>query len=356
MVSVTRYRRLLKILGVAVSGALLGASIVWAGIVLFSSPREVLKPDPFSYAHVVDGEVGSSLNLSVVAEWAVTPIGTNSAVGTVTSTDVESGAVADQGTVLYSVDLRPVVAAQGDVPMFRDLTIGARGKDVEQLQRMLASLGFYRGHADGEFETLTHRAVEKWQRSRSADPDGTVRRGDVIFVPALPARVSLDHSKVGRGMQLVGGEMVLSGVSMNSSFVLPVTDTQASIIPARSSVVIDSPSGGTWQALVGDRDSSDPDQAKLLLVSTDDEPICGGECSQLSLDRVVLGSRVVTVTPVRALVVPTGALVSRPDGSVEVIDSSGRSHPVHVEASARGMSAITGVPRGMRVRISGGER
>lgn len=98
-----------------------------------------------TYATVSQGEVGATLNLNATANWPAQENGTNQASGIVTSVDVEPAEEVSAGDVIYTIDLRPVVVAQGDIPSFRPISRGVVGGDVSQLQRLLSSLGFYNG-------------------------------------------------------------------------------------------------------------------------------------------------------------------------------------------------------------------
>ena len=53
---------------------------------------------------------------------------------------------------------------------------GSRGAEVEQLQRMLHTAGFYGGNIDGQFEWRTHVAVTKYQHAAGLHADGEVGR------------------------------------------------------------------------------------------------------------------------------------------------------------------------------------
>lgn len=56
------------------------------------------------------------------------------------------------------------------------LKIGAKGKDVKSLQRLLFADGYSVGPAgdDGDFGVQTEKAVMKFQKAHSLDPDGIV--------------------------------------------------------------------------------------------------------------------------------------------------------------------------------------
>lgn len=334
--------------GLVLIGALLG----WAGATVLTPPRDLDDPSAYTYVEVEQGEVSSSINLNTVAEWTLTPVGSNQSSGTVTSVNIAAGDEVGAGTVLYTVNLRPVVIAQGDIPAFRSLAQGSSGADVAQLQGLLATLGFYTGESNGAFGYSTARAVKAWQKSLGVTADGVVQPGDAMFVPSLPTRVALDTSLVKRGATLSGAEPVLMGLPSQPSFFVPVSDAQAALIPRGTLVEITGPTGESWHAITGDKSADEMNGAKIALVPDGDEPICLDACAAVPVNgQTYLGSRIVTVAAVTGLRLPSAALLSRADGTTVVIDDAGIEHEVTVVTSARGMSIIEGVAAGTRVRV-----
>ncbi|QTX03379.1 peptidoglycan-binding domain-containing protein [Agromyces archimandritae] len=338
---------------VGVAVLLVGGVAGWAAAEVFAPRTDVIAESPFTFVELVEGEVGSSITLNTVAEWKRSPAGTNQAQGTVTAVRATGGDEVGQGGVLYEVDLRPVVAAAGATPAFRALSRGIEGADVAQLQTMLAALGFYDGEADGEFGAQTQAAARAWQESLGLDGDGTVRAGDLVFIPSLPARVTLDTEVVSRGALLTGGEAVVSGLSPEPVFTIPATVSQAAGMPAGTAVEITF-ENSVWSATVaGQTPSPDSgDQVDIALQGVDGAPVCGDECGLLPIEgQNLLSSRIITQETVRGIVAPSAALRSDADGAVSVIDEGGDAHPVRVVASARGMSVVEGVDAGIKVRI-----
>ena len=164
--TVLRSRQLRWVLG-GLGVLLVGATVGWAANEVFSPPTDAFDSTSYSLAEVISGEVGSSISLNVVAEWTPSHAGTNLATGTVTKISIQPGDEVTQGTILYSVNLRPVSIAQGETPAFRPLARGTTGEDVGQLQGMLAALGYYSGPVDGKFLGSTQVAVRAWQKGRS---------------------------------------------------------------------------------------------------------------------------------------------------------------------------------------------
>lgn len=350
-----RGRRLGTLLAGALVVALAGGIAGWALRTVFAPPSALTGDAPWTTVEVSAGDVGSSIVLNTVITWPTTPAGVNRATGTVTTVAAVAGDEVAAGTVLYTVDLRPVIVAQGAVPAFRDLGRGARGDDVAQLEGLLVASGHLTGPADAVFDAATERAVRAWQRALGITVDGTVRVGDVVFVPQLPARIALDPELVHLGALLAGGEQALSVVTSEPSFVVPVDPNQAATMPVGTQVEIHLDEL-TWTALVVAHEAAaDPgDQAVQVRLGPVEgaSSVCGADCTRLPVgQRTVLSSTVVLQPTVAGLVVPSSALRSGADGEVTVIDAEGTVHPVTVVAGARGMTVIEGVPAGTRVRV-----
>lgn len=126
--------------------------------------------------------------------------------GTVTAVG-QRGDVIGRGDVIARVDDQPIVALIGSAPMWRDLTVGDEGEDVQQLETNLAALGF---DADGdvaidqEYTSATADMVEAWQESLGVDETGDVATGDVVVLAGASTIVSFPA--VGSSVQ-TGGEL-----------------------------------------------------------------------------------------------------------------------------------------------------
>jgi multidrug efflux pump subunit AcrA (membrane-fusion protein) len=106
----------LRWVGIGALILLVGGGIGWAAATVLTPAKDVLDSTAFTYVEVVNGEVGSSINLNTVAEWTPIPVGSNLASRVVTSVNVEPGQEVGPGAVLYTVNLRPVVIGQGEHP------------------------------------------------------------------------------------------------------------------------------------------------------------------------------------------------------------------------------------------------
>jgi multidrug efflux pump subunit AcrA (membrane-fusion protein) len=106
--------------------------------------------------------------------------------------DVAAGQRVSNGEKLAEIDGEPLFALAGRVPAWRDITPGESGPDVAELQKALASLGYYSdGDTPGLFGTATQDAVSLYYEHLGYTPPATggVPLTDVIFLPSLPAKV-----------------------------------------------------------------------------------------------------------------------------------------------------------------------
>lgn len=339
------------------SALVIGAGVGWSVATVLTPAQEAIQSNPYTFVSVEEGSVGASINLNAVAEWPQVVVGENRAVGVVTGINVDPGDEVKQGSTLYTVNLRPVVVAEGKVPAFRSIGSGTEGADVAQLQRMLAARAGYAGPIDGYASWSTVEAIMRWQETMGVARSGVVELGDVVFVPQLPTRVALDDAIVYRGATLSGGEKAIQGLPAAPTFSVPVTDAQARMIPAGTRVELTSPSGAEWVAFAGGQ-STDPETATVTvaLEAEGDGAICGDHCAEVPVvGDALLGARIVTVETVEGLVLPSAALVTDATGDIAVIAADGERIPVEVIASARGMSVIEGLDAGTRVRVPGEE-
>ena len=105
---------------------------------------------------------------------------------------VAVGKTLSNGEQLAEIDGEPLFVLAGRVPAWRDITPGESGPDVAELQKALASLGYYQdGDTPGLFGTATQDAVSAYYEHLGYTPPaaGGVPMTDVIFMPSLPAKV-----------------------------------------------------------------------------------------------------------------------------------------------------------------------
>jgi peptidoglycan hydrolase-like protein with peptidoglycan-binding domain len=119
----------------------------------------------------------------------------------ISSLDVAAGQTISNGEKLAEIDGEPLFALAGGVPAWRDITPGESGPDVAELQKALASLGYYSGgDTPGFFGTATEDAVSEYYEhlGYTAPATGGVPMTDVIFLPSLPAKVVVVNGAKGQ--------------------------------------------------------------------------------------------------------------------------------------------------------------
>ena len=139
----------------------------------------------------------------------------NMAVGTITWLP-KPGDLVEFGSVLYTVDNKPVILMKGSLPMHRDIAYeGSDGPDVAQLERNLVDLGYVLDEAvtgqstdltvDHHVTPLTVSSIRAWQESLGVTPTGTVSHSDVIFRPEV---VQVSELHVSLGDPIEGGSVL----------------------------------------------------------------------------------------------------------------------------------------------------
>lgn len=301
------------------------------------------------WAQATSGSVGRSLPLSTTLRQPAVPVAQNTFTGVVTR--VSPGEV-DQGDVVYVVGDTPVRVVQGEVPFWRDLAPGAKGKDVAALQELLIDQGHLDGEADGDFGPATLRALRAWQRAEGREQTGTVPLGALIWVPDLPAVVQLGEAIV-VGKTVGGGEDAVLAPTGAREFVLVVTQDQARLIPAEATVEI-TYEGHTWDAVIAGSELDEFGSTTFELTAPDGGEVCGEACGVLPNDaQVTLRSEVVIVPQVEGTTVPAAAVATRADGTAYVVTDSGEVE-VTVAGSGQGVAVLEGIEPGTRVQVLDG--
>jgi len=123
--------------------------------------------------------------------------------GTVTALP-SVGDVIRRGEQLYALAGEPVLLLYGPVPAYRTLADGLPdGKDVEQLERNLAALGYDPGTVDEEFTYTTADAVIAWQEDLGIEVTGEVELGRIAFLRG-PQRVTNPEATLGEALASAG--------------------------------------------------------------------------------------------------------------------------------------------------------
>ena|GEM_PF-506540 len=124
--------------------------------------------------------------------------------GTVTALPAVGDSIR-RGGRLYALDGEPVLLMYGAVPAYRTLAVGVgEGRDVEQLERNLAALGYEPGSVDEQFTAATAAALAAWQEDLGLEPSGELELGRVAFLRG-PQRVTGLEATLGEALGGGGG-------------------------------------------------------------------------------------------------------------------------------------------------------
>ncbi|PFG41779.1 putative peptidoglycan binding protein [Isoptericola jiangsuensis] len=244
------------------------------------------------------------------------------ASGTVTRTSCTPGGEIVSGTSPVTVDGRPVVALATAVPLWRELSWGDEGDDVEALQAELVRLG-HDLDADGEFGRATYDAVNALLADVGVGrPDGRIAPADVLWIPARRVAVTSCETPLGgsagafattsgvlTGLRLTGGtaEDGRERVARVAGVEAPVGADGTVTDPDLLAALADSPEMDTWRRTDGE----------------------SGLTVELAL-----------ADPLEVAVVPPGALFGLV-GDHGCVRSDGATHPVTVVASSLGQTSVT---------------
>lgn len=181
-------------------GILIGS--VATGYILNRQTTLSESPPPPDQIRVEEGTLGRTLRMPATGAWAVEGVVRAPSGGTITEVVVNSGLLRP-GDLVLRIDERPVVVIPGDIPAFRALEEGSRGRDVAAIQAYLATLGFEVDDDPLQYSRVTTTAVRAWQESLGIEETGRLQLGDVLLMPeaafAAPVRWT-DGVAVGAGV------------------------------------------------------------------------------------------------------------------------------------------------------------
>ncbi|MEE4543461.1 peptidoglycan-binding domain-containing protein [Streptomyces sp. V4-01] len=354
-----------------------------ASVITAQAVRQVLRSTVVLRGTFSDGRTVSAAPTSVAA----TDASSQPSQLVVTGVYVHPGQKVRAAQVLVEYSGRPIIALAGVLPAYRDLTFGAQGKDVTQLQSALRESGYATGgDAKGSFGAGTESAVKRLYGGlgypvpvSTAGPAGPTAGNDkappaaptapvahamvpaseVLFMPSLPARVVSVPVQVGDpvkgpvvtlargGMTLVGQldptQSGLVAAGMRAQVLSEVTGAEADgTVESVGALVV--PGSGKEGDGGGDGAAGAPAAmgggAYLPLVIRPSKPWDGRFAAQ---DVRITLTAAATDTPV--LAVPQAAISARADArtTVTVMDPSGTQHVVPVKAgvSADGLVQVT---------------
>jgi len=314
--------------------------------------RPAVPPESSQYAKytVKEGIVGDSRALLATARWPIASAVVGLRSGTVTSVPAWAGTGQRLagGETVVTVDLRPVVALSGEIPMFRDIGINATGADVTQLQTFLRQGGWLNdaGREDVKFGQLTRDAVRAWQESIGLPRTGIVARGDIVFLAALPRLVDVSV-RVGETVDFSKPFLDLYAPSPE----FRVEASQGGPQMASETPVVVSLGSQSFDALLGPLVTENGAQFHILHGKDGGAP-CAEPCASVPLvGESSVSVEALIVAELSGPMVPSSAIGTSADGSTFVRLAQGDERAVRVQASANGLSIVSGVQLGEVVLI-----
>jgi multidrug efflux pump subunit AcrA (membrane-fusion protein) len=309
----------------------------------------------------VDGALGYSGSYTVVV-----PSGSGSSAGTFTWLPAD-GQVVSQGQRLYSVENSPVVLLYGSVPVYRSLSEGMTGTDVQQLNSDLVALGDA-SKADLDpssdyFGSETATTLEKLQSDLGLTQTGTLPLGQAVF---LPTALRVGNVSATLGAPAQPGAPVLTGTSDTRQAVAQVDPTELPDVSVGAHVTITLPNNQTTTGVVtsigttagstssgsgsgssGSSNSSSPSSSSAPATTVNVGIRLGHPAVAGTIDQAPITVNITTSTVNNVLAVPIEALISEPSGyGVEVAGPHGTRHIVPVSLGlfddTAGLVQVTG--------------
>jgi peptidoglycan hydrolase-like protein with peptidoglycan-binding domain len=298
-----------------------------------------IKQQPLSSQTASSGTLGFAGSYRVI----------NGASGTLTWLP-SVGQIIPQGGVLYRVNAAPVVLLTGKVPVYRALSGGLTGADVEQLNGDLVALGYATraelSPSSDDFNAATTDAVEALQKHLGVTQTGTLAVGQAVFLPVGRLRVTAVTGTLGAiagpgspllagssarrvvSLQLDAAEQTEVAVGDRVTITLPDNSTTPGVVSSIGSVATVGQSGGSPTV---------PVTVRPL------DPSATGSIDQAPVDLAVTTGSVKS-----ALVVPVDALLALAGGgyAVEEVSRTGVHRLVAVALGlfddADGLVQVTG--------------
>jgi membrane fusion protein, multidrug efflux system len=281
------------------------------------------------------------------------------------------GSTVRRGDPLFKVDERPVVDLYGSLPLYRTLRAGMTGRDVRQLERNLAALGYAGFTVDVTYTSATVAAVRAWQDKLGLPNTGMVEVGQVLFTPG-PVRIAGHSARIGdaigRGGE--GGGAVLSYTGTRRLVIVELDVGDLPLAVKRRAVMVTIPGRrplrgrisqvGTVIAAQGapagegtnseGATATSADAVVDVTVAIPDQRLLG------SLDAAPVDVDFVSSKRENVLAVPVTALLALPQGGfgVEVVEGTRtRIVPVRTGMFAAGQVEIRGkgIAAGVRVGV-----
>ena len=199
----------------------------------------------------VTGMLGYAGNYSVIAPAGPAASGGTAGPASMITWLPAVGAVVTRGKPVYAVGGQPVLLFYGSRPAWRDMVPGITpGRDVRQLQRNLAALGYGSGlglAVNGQFGLATELATERWQQAAGLPVTGTVPLGQVAYLPG-PLLVSQQLAMVGGPVP--NGTPIVQGTSTTPDVQLALDPAMAPTVRRGNRIAVTLPNGSTAPGVI----------------------------------------------------------------------------------------------------------
>jgi peptidoglycan hydrolase-like protein with peptidoglycan-binding domain len=326
----------------------------WAGRSLLTRPAPLPAAAHYALATATKDTISRSLSLDAKATWSGGAEVAGGLAGTVTSVHLKGAVRVRPGQALFDVDLGPVVVAEGDIPSFRDLRAGDHGADVEQLQRFLNSTDGTQGRVDGRFSRELTPRVKAWQRRLGTATTGVVAKGALLFVPSLPAVVSVAPGvRVGTAAPVAVPAVKVLPATPSFSVLLPPNQASLTKPGMKVRLILGK---ATWVGMVTRLGAPGEDGSVLAAIGpgTGSRSVCATTCSAVPPGGATVSAAIEVVPATTGVTVPSQALVVGSDGRAAVAEADGRYVPVTVKATSGGIAVVDGLPAGRQIRVPTG--
>jgi hypothetical protein len=327
------------------AAAVLAAAAATGGAVATFSAKQATgaaQEPPVNTATVERGKLSDTVSMYGTLTYRARSDGSpyaviNKASGTYTKLP-DAGDKIDCGAVLYRVDDRPVLLLCGPTPAYRSLSEGDRGPDVAELNANLVHLGYATrrrlGPSSDHFSAETASALEKLQSKLGDDRTGSLKPGQVVFLPES-VRIATVTGELGGTAQ--PGTQVLSATSDTLGVQLSLDPSQQGEVKIgdRAQITLPGNTSVTGKlerlgrvAQIAEGQNGAPGAAFIsAYLSLDHSAKARG------LDRAPVQVEITTKGVENALNVPVTAIVGHSGGgfAVEVVRAGGRRELVAVE-------------------------
>lgn len=271
------------------------------------------------------------------------------------------GQIIPQGSVLYRVNGAPVILLTGNVPVYRALSVGLTGVDVEQLNGDLVALGYATpsqlSPSSDDFSAATTGAVEALQKHLGVTRTGTLSLGQAVFLPVRRLRVTAVTAALGAGAGR--GSPLLAGSSARRVVSLQLDAAEQSEVAVGDHVTITLPDNSTTPGVVSSIGTvaSSGQSGGSPTVPVTVRPLDPSATG--SIDQAPVVVAITTGSVSNALVVPVDALLALSGGgyAVEEVSHAGVHRLVAVALGlfddADGLVQVTGsgIAAGQRVVV-----